>query len=82
MGAEEVFGGPLAQADFCGNCGSFDADAAEGLLILCVQMQAHIENNDKYASTQRQDLRDGTYELLRFSSMISEINVQSREGRS
>lgn len=77
-----MFGGPLAQADFCGNCGSFDADAAEGLLILCVQMQVHIENNDKYASTQRRDLKNSAHELLRFSSMISEINVQSREGRS
>ena len=36
MGVEEVFGGPLAQADFCGNCGSFVADAAADLLILRV----------------------------------------------
>ena len=35
VGAEEVFGGPLDQADFCGSgVESFGADAAEDLLIL------------------------------------------------
>ena len=35
MGVDDEFGGPLAQADFCGSCvGSFGADATEDLLIL------------------------------------------------
>ena len=35
MGADDEFGGPLAQADFCGSgVGSFGADATEDLLIL------------------------------------------------
>ena len=35
VGAEEVFGGPFAQADLCGSgVESFGTDAAEDLLIL------------------------------------------------
>ena len=40
VGADDEFGGPLAQADFCGSCvGSFGADATEDLLILPADWQ-------------------------------------------
>ena len=40
VGADDEFGGPLAQADFCGSgVGSFGADATEDLLILPADWQ-------------------------------------------
>lgn len=61
-GEVDVFGGPLAQADFCGSwVGIFDADVVEGLLIL---RQGKMKSRGLYMIFTRGERKEWTDELL------------------
>ena len=60
VGVDDEFGGPLAQADFCGSgVGSFGADATEDLLILVTPGGARAAAETRWVSSWGAGRREG-----------------------